>query len=450
MSKQHAYSPMTRIFPPGRRWLKLLLLVLVMLPMVQAMDPSKDYYKVLGVKKDVSDRELKKAYRKLALQYHPDKAENADDKEAAKEKFVEVSEAYEVLSDAEKRKEYQDARQYQSATGAGQAGGFGGQKSTTEDDLASFTKMFEGIFGHGFGTQGGFGGGTQEFQFDGFDGFGSTRRSMPSHLQPRQPKTLFGPDSIVKTLSKKKFPGQDARYEWLVWFYELDVPSAEFRGSYENLARDLQKKVHVGAVNCDLYPKLCQTHQIDHFPTFAYIWHGQWTKYKGALDEAQVYSFAVDQHIARLKRMREKGELEMLHADNEAKLCQIGRHASPKASALCAIFVFSHASNARENEMKIAMDVARKFRHSTGLQVVYVDWKTQSTQVRQLVETVLGSSYRAQEPQLLILRTRRGKTRVGMHRLDAGFTSNALSSTMERAVGGDLALFNVNTLVHFR
>eukprot|EP00644_Phytophthora_capsici_P004639 jgi/Phyca11/110976/e_gw1.19.705.1 len=70
------------------------------------MDPSKDYYKVLGVTKKFSDRELKKAYRQLALKYHPDKAENAEEKEEAKEKFVEVSEAYEVLSDPDKRKEY--------------------------------------------------------------------------------------------------------------------------------------------------------------------------------------------------------------------------------------------------------------------------------------------------------------------------------------------------------
>ena len=63
----------------------------------------RDYYEVLGVKKNVSDADLKKAYRKLAMQYHPDR--NPNDK-TAEEKFKEINEAYAVLSDAEKRKQY--------------------------------------------------------------------------------------------------------------------------------------------------------------------------------------------------------------------------------------------------------------------------------------------------------------------------------------------------------
>ena len=62
-----------------------------------------DYYELLGVKKGASADEIKKAYRKLAIKYHPDK--NPDDK-AAEEKFKEISEAYEVLSDTEKRSTY--------------------------------------------------------------------------------------------------------------------------------------------------------------------------------------------------------------------------------------------------------------------------------------------------------------------------------------------------------
>lgn len=67
------------------------------------MTTAKDYYKILGVEKTASQDEIKKAYRKLALKYHPDK--NKGDK-ASEEKFKEISEAYAVLSDAEKRKEY--------------------------------------------------------------------------------------------------------------------------------------------------------------------------------------------------------------------------------------------------------------------------------------------------------------------------------------------------------
>ena len=67
------------------------------------MAEKRDYYEILGVKKDATDEELKKAYRKLAIKYHPDK--NPGDKEA-EERFKEVSEAYAVLSDKDKRARY--------------------------------------------------------------------------------------------------------------------------------------------------------------------------------------------------------------------------------------------------------------------------------------------------------------------------------------------------------
>ena len=67
------------------------------------MATKKDYYELLGVGRSASDEEIKKAYRKLALQYHPDR--NPGDKQA-EEKFKEVSEAYSVLSDSQKRSQY--------------------------------------------------------------------------------------------------------------------------------------------------------------------------------------------------------------------------------------------------------------------------------------------------------------------------------------------------------
>ncbi|MDF2674855.1 MAG: dnaJ, partial [Clostridiales bacterium] len=80
---------------------------------------SKDYYKLLEIEKGASDEEIKKAFRKMALKYHPDK--NPGDK-AAEEKFKEISEAYQVLSDPEKKSQYD---QFGTTDFNGQ-GGFGG------------------------------------------------------------------------------------------------------------------------------------------------------------------------------------------------------------------------------------------------------------------------------------------------------------------------------------
>ncbi|MGF7139642.1 molecular chaperone DnaJ [Roseimarinus sediminis] len=109
---------------------------------------KRDYYEVLGVTKGATAEEIKKAYRKKALQYHPDK--NPGDSEA-EEKFKEAAEAYEVLSNAEKRQRYD---QYGHA-GVGGASGFSGQNMNMDDIFS----MFGDIFGGHFGGFGGFGGG---------------------------------------------------------------------------------------------------------------------------------------------------------------------------------------------------------------------------------------------------------------------------------------------------
>lgn len=120
---------------------------------------SRDFYSVLGVDKSADEKEIKKAYRKLAMKYHPDR--NPDDP-SAEEKFKEASMAYEVLSDAEKRAAYDrmghDAFEQGMNNGGFGGGGFGGFGG------GSFNDIFGDLFGQAFGG--------------GFSGFGgSTRRS---------------------------------------------------------------------------------------------------------------------------------------------------------------------------------------------------------------------------------------------------------------------------------
>ncbi len=134
----------------------------------------KDYYKVLGVPREATPDELKKAFRKLARQFHPD---TATDKKRAEEKFKEINEAYEVLSDKDKRKRYDElgpdwehGAQFRPPPGAGggrwqPAGAPGGANPDFEFGGTGFSDFFEHYFGsqgrRGFGGAGGFPGGME-------------------------------------------------------------------------------------------------------------------------------------------------------------------------------------------------------------------------------------------------------------------------------------------------
>ncbi len=123
------------------------------------MAQKRDYYEVLGVSKDASEDEIKKAYRKLAIKYHPDR--NPGDKEA-EEKFKEAAEAYEVLHDAQKRQQY-DQFGFDGPQGFGSGFGSGGMNM---DDIFS-------AFGDIFGGRGG---------FSGFSGFGGGSRGSQQRV----------------------------------------------------------------------------------------------------------------------------------------------------------------------------------------------------------------------------------------------------------------------------
>ncbi len=121
---------------------------------------KRDYYEVLGVDKSASANDIKKAYRKLAIQYHPDK--NPGDKEA-EEKFKEAAEAYSVLSDPDKKARY-DQFGHEGLSGAA-GGGFNGAGMDLNDIFSMFGDIFGGRGGFGgFGGFGGGGGGPQKYR----------------------------------------------------------------------------------------------------------------------------------------------------------------------------------------------------------------------------------------------------------------------------------------------
>src|SRR6266498_3343059 len=112
---------------------------------------KRDYYSVLGVNRDASEEDIKKAYRKLAMKHHPDR--NPDDKGSSEDKFKEAKEAYEVLTDAKKRAAYNQFGHagVDPSVGFGAAGarGFGGGPA----GFGGFADAFGDIFGEIFGAQ---------------------------------------------------------------------------------------------------------------------------------------------------------------------------------------------------------------------------------------------------------------------------------------------------------
>ncbi len=179
----------------------------------------KDYYKILGVKPDASEKEIKSAFRRLARQYHPDVNPN-DPK--AEERFKEINEAYEVLSDPEKRRKYDQMRQQYEAwqragrpgggfdwsrwatAGAGGAAGPGGVyvEYVTPEDLKDFQDIF--------GDLGGLGGFSDFFEM--FFGSGGTTRGRTR----RQPRPRRGRDVEypIQITLEEAFHGGTRRIQW--------------------------------------------------------------------------------------------------------------------------------------------------------------------------------------------------------------------------------------------
>jgi len=143
------------------------------------MSQKRDFYEVLGVSKSANESEIKKAYRKMALKYHPDK--NPDDK-ASEDKFKEAAEAYEVLSDSDKRARYD--RFGHAGMGGASGGGHGGMNM--DDIFSQFGDVFGGAFGGG--------------SFGGSRGGGGSQRARGTNLRVKMKMTL---EEIADGVTKK-------------------------------------------------------------------------------------------------------------------------------------------------------------------------------------------------------------------------------------------------------
>ncbi len=172
------------------------------------MDPRKDYYKILGVSSKASQDEIKRAYRKLAKEFHPDT--HGGDKKA-EERFKEISEANSVLGDPKKRREYDLMRQNPFASGEGNfgQGGYGGSGNyrvnfgESGGNFGGFDDLLSNLFGFGNRRSGFSGAGSEDI-------FSRTRARRPQKGQDVQSEitipfelAAMGGETMVKTLTGK-------------------------------------------------------------------------------------------------------------------------------------------------------------------------------------------------------------------------------------------------------
>lgn len=264
---------------------------------------SDDYYQVLGVKRTAKPKDIKSAYRKLALKYHPDKVGDGE-KEAAEKKFIQVSEAYAVLSDDEKRTVYDkygkqglealergvNPEEAGFGFGGGGGGGFpgggfggggggshtfhfggsGGGPHAGFDPFSMFEDMFGGSAG-GRGFQGGGGGGFGGFQGG---GFGRQQQQPVQDLFPKSTKN-------IAKLGSPKFPDASSKYLWLVIFYRNgSKASQDAKPNVELLAEKMVGTYKVGAMDCtksQTEADFCHRLGIDldELPVFAFVVDGK-------------------------------------------------------------------------------------------------------------------------------------------------------------------------------
>jgi hypothetical protein len=241
----------------------MVSLTRILMLLLLALSSAADYYKVLGIRKGASEREIKKGYRKMALKFHPDK--NQDNKEDAEKQFLEVSRAYAVLSEPEKRKLYDECgeacldqngnvdvnksdprQQHRSGPPFSNGGPTHSNVRFTNEDAEEIFKQFFG--------GGGFGGGG--LNFGGGSNFGGSRSNLRQQPQQQRlfPKQAIGKPKVA-FLTGDRFPGlgkhTDNSHVWMILLCSHnDKNCRDYASVWQKLAKLVHPVVKVGTVDC--------------------------------------------------------------------------------------------------------------------------------------------------------------------------------------------------------
>ena len=276
---------------------------------------GEDYYKLLGVKRTASKAEIKKAFKKLSLKYHPDK--NKDNPKKAKEMFIKIANAYEVLSNDEKRKIYDQYgeegikaneqgggsnfnfdnmgfeeifSQFFGGGGGGAkfefnfGGGHGGKKKQSSSGFGGFGSIFDTIFGGG-GDNGGFGG------FQGGQ-YGGGQKKPKNGMKDQN----YFKNTKVQTLKMKSLTLLYSRKNiWFVYFYRKgDQNYEKYVNTMIEFAEKTEGLFNAGAVNCIKDEEICEEFEVAETPSIIFFSENEkdYNKYEGKVDFNSLFNYA--------------------------------------------------------------------------------------------------------------------------------------------------------------
>ncbi len=273
---------------------------------------GEDYYKLLGVKRTATKAEIKKAFKKLSLKYHPDK--NKDNPKKAKEMFIKIANAYEVLSNDEKRKIYD---QYgEEGVKANEQGGGGGAHFNFEN--MGFEDIFNQFFGGGgakFEFNMGGGENRRQGRSSGFGGFGSIFDTIfggggggfggfqNGGQSGRQKKTQNGmkdqnyfKNTKVKTIKMKSLTLLYSRKNiWFVYFFRKgDQNYEKYVKTMIEFADKTDGLFNAGAVNCIKDEEICEEFEVAETPSIIFFSENEkdYNKYEGKVDYNSLFNYA--------------------------------------------------------------------------------------------------------------------------------------------------------------
>ena len=274
---------------------------------------GEDYYKLLGVKRNASKQEIKRAFKKLSLKYHPDK--NKDNPKKAKEMFIKIANAYEVLSDDEKRKIYD---QYgEEGIKANEQGGNPGGAHFNFDNMG-FEEIFSKFFGGGgggakftFNMGGGNAGGRKgrssgfggfEDIFSQFGGFGGGQNFQGGqHQQGRgrgngmKNKNYFKNTKVISLKMKNLSLLLSRKNIWFVYFYKQgDQNFEQYIKTMIEFGDKTQGLFNAGSVNCFEDEEICDEFDVDHTPSIVFFAENEkdYNKYGGKIDFNSLFNYA--------------------------------------------------------------------------------------------------------------------------------------------------------------